>query len=91
MNPTAAARITCVWATLCVITLLSWLLGHTDHTARPTADTTITVAVLTMAVIKGRLVIQYFMEVRTGPRWLRLFIDIWLLTLWAAALAIYLY
>lgn len=44
-----------------------------------------------MAVVKGRLVIQYFMEVRTSPRWLRLFTDIWLLAFWAAALTIYLH
>lgn len=42
----------------------------------------------TMAVIKRRLVIQYFMEV---PRWLRLFTDIWMLAFWAAALTIYLH
>ncbi|WP_327099519.1 hypothetical protein OIE68_12395 [Nocardia vinacea] len=46
---------------------------------------------LTTAVIKRRLVIQYCMEVRTSPRWLRLFTDIWLLACWAAALTVYLH
>jgi hypothetical protein len=31
------------------------------------------------------------MEVRTGPRWLRWATDAWLVVLWAAVLAIYLY
>jgi hypothetical protein len=31
------------------------------------------------------------MEVRTAPQWLRRFTDIWLVTMWAALLAIYLY
>jgi hypothetical protein len=37
------------------------------------------------------LVIQYFMAVKTAPRWLKLCTDAWLFTLWAAVLAIYLY
>jgi len=42
-----------------------------------------------MAFIKGRMIIRYFMEVRTAPRWLKLTTDAWLIGLWAGVLAIY--
>ena len=47
--------------------------------------------VILLAFIKGRLIIRYFMEVRTAPRWLKLSTDAWLVIVWAAVLAIYLY
>jgi len=37
------------------------------------------------------MIIRYFMEVRTAPRWLTLFTDAWLTVLWAGILAIYLH
>ena len=49
------------------------------------------VAVVLLGFIKGRMIIQYFMEVRTAPRWLKIFTDTWLTVLWAAVLAIYLF
>ena len=51
----------------------------------------ITVAVVLLGFIKGRLIIRTFMEVRTAPRWLKLATDGWLVVLWAAILGIYLY
>ena len=48
-------------------------------------------AVVVLGFIKGRMIIQYFMEVRTAPRWLKLFTDAWLTILWAGVLAIYLF
>jgi hypothetical protein len=44
-----------------------------------------------MALIKARLIIQYFMEVRTAPRWLRIATDGWLVVLFGGVLAIYLW
>ncbi|KBR64853.1 hypothetical protein X425_01489 [Mycobacterium avium XTB13-223] len=55
------------------------------------ASVPITVAVVVLGFIKGRIIIQYFMEVRTAPRWLKLFTDAWLTVLWAGIFAIYLY
>ena len=48
-------------------------------------------AVVLLGFIKGRMIIRYFMEVRTAPRWLKLITDAWLTVLWAAVLAIYLF
>jgi Prokaryotic Cytochrome C oxidase subunit IV len=88
----AAHRLTYVWVALSAITLLSWWLGHHanahGHFVR---SVPITVGVLAIGFVKSRLVIREFMEVRTAPTWLRLLTDGWLVVLWGAVLAIYLY
>jgi len=91
LTSTAAWTITYAWIILSAITILSWWLapGHTRGAAA-VASVPITVAVLFLGLIKGRMIIQYFMEVRTAPRWLKLFTDAWLTVLWAGILAIYL-
>jgi hypothetical protein len=68
-----------------------WLAPPHDHGAPAAASVPITVAVILLAFIKGRMIIRYFMEVRTAPRWLKLFTDGWLTVLWAGVLAIYLF
>ncbi len=55
------------------------------------ASVPITVAVVLLGFVKGRMIIRYFMEVRTAPRWLKVTTDTWLLVVWGAILAIYLY
>ena len=92
MTMTAARTTTYAWLVLSAITIVSWCLapGHTRGTATA-ASVPITIAVILLGFIKGRLIIQYFMEVRTAPRWLKLFTDAWLTVLWAGVLVIYLY
>lgn len=82
---------TLVWLILSAITVISWWLGPAHHAGPPAPSTAITVAVLALSLIKARLIIQHFMEVRTAPRWLRLATDGWLLVLWGGVLALYLY
>jgi hypothetical protein len=85
-------KTTLVWVLLCAITIGSWWLapGHRgDGTG--VASVPITVAVVLLGLIKGRLIIRTFMEVRTAPRWLQLSTDAWLVILWMSILAIYLY
>ncbi|HEY1841321.1 MAG TPA: cytochrome C oxidase subunit IV family protein [Mycobacterium sp.] len=91
MTTTAARTTTYAWVVLSVITIVSWWLapGHAHGAAVPSVP--ITLAVTLLAFIKGRVIIRYFMEVRAAPRWLKLFTDAWLATLWAGVLAIYLY
>jgi Prokaryotic Cytochrome C oxidase subunit IV len=82
---------TYVWLILSAITVVSWWLapGHPgDHVV---ASVPITVAVVLLGFVKGRMIIRYFMEVRTAPRWLKVSTDAWLIALWAAILGIYLY
>jgi hypothetical protein len=44
-----------------------------------------------LGFIKGRMIIRYFMEVRTAPRWLKMATDAWLTVLWVSVLVIYLF
>ncbi|MGA9491801.1 MAG: cytochrome C oxidase subunit IV family protein [Mycobacterium sp.] len=83
--------VTVTWIALCAITVGSWWLapGHGSGTALPSVG--ITTVVVVLGIIKVRLVIRHFMAVKTAPRWLKLSTDAWLVALWAAILAIYLY
>jgi hypothetical protein len=83
--------VTRVWILLCAITVVSWWLapGHSGATA--VASVPITLAVVSLGFIKGRLIIRYFMEIRTAPRWLKVSTDAWLTALWVAILGIYLF
>ena len=84
-------RTTWVWAALVVLTVGTGWLAPAAHTAHITvASLPITVLVLVLAVIKSRLIIRYFMEVRTAPRWLQLTTDAWLAALFGAIMVIYL-
>ena len=86
---TAARTTTYAWIILCAITILSWSLAPA-HGAPAGPSVPITIAAIALAFVKGRMVIRYFMEVRTAPRWLKLATDGWLVVLWAGILAIYL-
>lgn len=83
--------ITIAWLGLSAITVISWVLapGHSDGHAGPSIP--LTVAAILLGFVKCRLIIRYFMEVRTAPEWLRRSTDVWLVTLWTAVLAIYLW
>ena len=83
--------ITVAWLALSAITVISWWLapGHSGAHAGPSIP--ITVAAIVLGFVKCRMIIRRFMEVATAPRWLRLATDAWLVLLWTAALAIYLW
>ena len=83
---------TYTWIILSAITILSWCPapGHTQGAAAVTSAP-ITVALILLGFIQGRMIIRYFMEVRTAPRWLNLFTAAWLTAVWAGILTIYLH
>jgi Prokaryotic Cytochrome C oxidase subunit IV len=89
---TTPARLTMVWAILSAVTIVSWWLGRTAHAGgHLVASVPVTVGILAIALFKCRLIIRQFMEVRSAPRWLKLFTDGWLLVFWGAVLALYLW
>ncbi|HUL99347.1 MAG TPA: cytochrome C oxidase subunit IV family protein, partial [Mycobacterium sp.] len=82
MTTTAARATTYAWIVLSAITVVSWWLAPAHgHAVGPSMPVTIVVIIL--GFIKGRMIIRYFMEVRTAPRWLKLATDGWLVVLWA--------
>ncbi|MGE2732901.1 cytochrome C oxidase subunit IV family protein [Mycolicibacterium vaccae] len=82
--------ITGAWVALVLITIGSWWLAPAHFTDTVEPSTPITALVLALTVVKSRLVMQYFMEVRTAPRWLRRATDAWLTVLMVAVFVIYL-
>lgn len=82
---------TYVWLILSAITVLSWWLGHPRAGHPFDASLPITIAVLAIGIVKSRLIIRYFMEVRSAPSWLRIGTDVWIVVLWGAVLAMYLW
>ena len=87
----AGRAITCAWFVLSAISVASWWLAP-DHSAGvATASTSISIAVIALAFVKSRMIIRYFMEVGTAPRWVKLATDGWLAALWLGVLVVYLY
>ena len=84
-------RLTSVWVILSACTILSWWLGTmVRDRGQVVSSVSITIGVLAIGLFKARLIIGQFMEVRTAPKWLRVFTDLWLIAFWGAVLAIYL-
>jgi Prokaryotic Cytochrome C oxidase subunit IV len=81
---------TIVWLLLLLASGLSYWLGAQAPTATERIHTAAMVGVLVIAFAKIWLIIRYFMEVRFGPRWLRLLLDIWVLAVLAAVTILYL-
>jgi hypothetical protein len=88
---TASRTVTAVWLILSAITVGSWWLAPGHMHGPTTASVPITVAVVVLGAVKSRLIIRYFMEVRTAPAWLRIATDAWLVLFWVTVLAIYLH
>lgn len=83
--------VTGVWLVLSALTVTSWWVGPVRAGGVPQPSVAITVIVLVLGLVKCRLIVRYFMEVRDAPAWLRIATDAWLVTLWVAVLAIYLW
>lgn len=81
---------TWTWLVLMVITVGSWWLAPAHSHGVASASLVVTCVVLVLAVVKARLIIRQFMEVRTAPGWLKLAMDAWLGVLMATVLVIYL-
>lgn len=84
---TETTRLTAVWLTLSAFTVIAWLVVHTG--AGLTAQTLTTIGVLALGLVKSRLILWHFMEIRTAPQWLRIATDVWLVVLWGGILGAY--
>jgi len=80
-----------VWLILVAISLAYLGIDRAaTHRGIPTASTVVTVGAICFAVVKVRIIMREFMEVRTAPRVLRLLTDFWVLLMAAAMLGVYL-
>ncbi len=79
--------LTWVWALLAALTVASWWIGRGG--AEPQLNMAVTVTVLVAAALKAQLVIQYFMEVRTAPTWLKWTTYGWVVAILVLLLLVY--
>ena len=79
-----------VWVILVAISLAYlWIDQSATHQGVPTASTVVTVAAICLALIKVRIIMREFMEVRTAPVVLRRLTDLWVVLMAAAMLGVY--
>ncbi len=79
-------KLSYVWLVLLLLSLLSWWSGtQVDSEAVYQSNLIITMSVFVLALIKSRLAIRHFMDVKVAPLWLRLHCDGWLLLVFLLA------
>ncbi len=83
-------RLFAVWAILVAISLAYLGIDRAaTHQGVPTASTVVTVGAICLALIKVRIIMREFMEVRAAPRVLRRLTDFWVLLMASAMLGVY--
>jgi hypothetical protein len=82
------SRITLIWLLLVGATLLSWELGHGLGVKDARAAGSL---ILVVAMIKVRLVVLDFMELRHAPTWMRAGAEIWTVLLAALLVALFIW
>jgi hypothetical protein len=84
------ARLFVVWLILVAISLAYlWIDHEASHLGIPTASTAVTVAAICFALVKVRIIMREFMEVRNGPRFLLRITDFWVVLMGVAMLGVY--
>ena len=90
MNATAERRLGIVWLALSAISALSYLIGASREQDAFRPDAAITFGVILIALVKVRVIVREFMEVRHAPVLLGRLTDIWLSLTGVALLGTYL-
>ncbi len=79
-----------VWLILVAISLgYLWIDHVATHEGVPIASTVVTVFAICFALIKVRIIMREFMEVRSAPMALRRLTDFWVLLMAVALLGVY--
>lgn len=71
-------RLTFVWLALSAITFLQLAVGSVGEHGASTPDALITSSAIVIALVKVRVIIREFMEVRHAPVLLRRLTDLWM-------------
>ena len=78
------------WAVLVAISLAYlWVDHEATHQGLPSASTVVTVIAICFALVKVRIIMREFMEVRSAPRVLRRLTDFWVVLMGFALLGVY--
>lgn len=76
-----------VWLSLLLLTAMNWLLTELGLWHLPIDAKTLGTAILALALVKVRLILRFFMEVRDAPVMLGRLFDGWLLLVLASLTA----
>ena len=90
MTPTSNKRLFAAWLILVGITLSYLLIDHAAGHGIPKASTVVTIAAICLALIKVRIIMREFMEVRGAPQLLCRLTDFWIVLMAVAMLGVYL-
>lgn len=83
-------RLFVAWLILVGITLAyPWIDHAVSHHGVATASTVVTVGAICLALIKVRIIMREFMEVRGAPRLLCRLTDLWVVLMGVAMLVVY--
>jgi len=83
-------RLFVVWLILVAISLVYLWIDHSaTHQGIPTASTVVTMVAICFALIKVRIIMREFMEVRGAPPVLRRLTDYWVLLMAVALFGAY--
>jgi hypothetical protein len=82
-------RLLLAWLVLSAITLLAWWMGAHHGADVPRPDVAVAMGAITITIVKVRIIVLEFMEVRHAPARLRHIIDAWLVVFGVAMLVAY--
>jgi len=89
MDTAIRKRLAIAWIVLAAITLLAWWIGarHGPGPLRP--DAAVALSAIAITIVKVRVIMREFMDVRSAPAWLKRITDAWLLSFAVAMLVAY--
>ncbi len=91
MGPSKDKRLGIVWLVLAAITALYLVIDHTaDDHGRPVSSTTVTILAIALGLVKYRVIIREFMDVRGAPTVLQRLTDLLVAVLAIALVGSYL-
>jgi len=89
MGLTLPKRLILAWAVLAGITLLAWWIGAHHGAGTPKPDAAVALSAIAITLVKVRVIMREFMDVRSAPAWLKRVTDGWLVVFGAAMLLAY--
>lgn len=89
MRVSSQSRLGLAWFALCAITLIAWWIGahHGEGPLRP--DPIVGLSAMAITLVKVRVIIREFMDVRHAPVRLKYVTDAWLVVFIVAMIAAY--
>lgn len=89
MGALTANRLALAWAALVGVTLVSWAMGASHGAGPVRPDAAVGMAAIAITLVKVRVIVREFMDVRSAPARLKQITDGWLALFGLAMVAAY--